>query len=41
VVQELALVLRQARLVAAVERAPDAAVRALKSFMIWTVHNRN
>jgi hypothetical protein len=41
VVQQLALVLREPRLVAAVQGAPDPAVGALKSFMFGTVQDRN
>ena len=41
VVQQLALVLGELGVVAAVQRAPDAPVRALKTFRFGTVHDRN
>jgi len=41
VVQELALVLRETRLVAAVEGTPEPPVGALESFMIRTVQVLN
>jgi hypothetical protein len=40
-VEQLALVLGQRRVVAAVQGSPDAPVRALETFRIRTVHRRD
>jgi hypothetical protein len=41
VMEELALVLREARLIPTMKRAPHPPVRSLKAFSIGTVQDRN